>query len=307
MDKFLVRPGGGGASAKTTPGGSKGEVHDLCDCIDLCASSDEEQGGAGKGKKRASQASGGGGSKKHCAAARPGGGSASAKTTPASSSPFSPGSSSSSSSLRLLSWNINNITPGSGHYMGRNKLSELLALMGGEGPDVINLQEVKRKASEGMPLLPGYAVVAAALQPTRANGCAIYVRESMLGSVKAIDDFDTAIAGVKQGRLVGVRITGDACATGPVAIFGVYAVNTLSPRTDKKREQERADMDEVLHAAIRREVDTAPGTRIIVAGDLNVTMSFLDKVTHLTSASSLFHLLATHPQLVSAPTSLLVV
>ena len=84
---------------------------------------------------------------------RPGGGSSSAKSaSPASSSasstPFSPAS---PTSLRLLSWNMDSITPATGIYKNTNKLSALLKLMGGEegGPDIINLQETKRTSLSG--------------------------------------------------------------------------------------------------------------------------------------------------------------
>ena len=174
---------------------------------------------------------------------------------------------------------MDSITPATGIYKNTNKLSALLKLMGGEegGPDIISLQETKRNASEGMPPLSGYVVAATALQLTRANGCAIYVKKSLRGC-EAIDDFDTVIGGKKQGRLVGVRITGeDISENGPVAIFGVYAVNTLGKSVTREKEQARADMDAALHAAISKEVTREPKTRIIVAGDLNVTMSLLDK------------------------------
>ena len=68
-----------------------------------------------------------------------------------SSSSTAPGFSSSSSTLKLLTWNIDSITPASGVYKGRNKLVELLAHMsskGGGAPDVISLQEVKLKSTE---------------------------------------------------------------------------------------------------------------------------------------------------------------
>ena len=129
-----------------------------------------------------------------------------------------------------------------------------------------------------MPPLAGYVVAASALQPTRANGCAIYVKRSMQGCVEAIGDFDTVVGGKKQGRLVGVRISGDDVSeNGHVAVFGVYAVNTLGKSVTREKEQARAGMDAALHAAISKEVARDPKTRIIVAGDLNVTMSLLDK------------------------------
>jgi len=201
--------------------------------------------------------------------------SATAATTASTGKTFS----SSATTLKLLSWNIDSITTKSGDHKSENKLELLLERMGVK-PDIINLQETKRSKSEGMPRIANYMLIASALCDKGANGCAVYVKTILNSSstISKIEDFDESIDGKKQGRLVGIRISN--LANGPIALFGVYAVNTLGRNVDRKKELERKSMDEVLRAQIASEVSRDSRTRIVVAGDLNVTMSLLDKGKH---------------------------
>ena len=130
------------------------------------------------------------------------------------------------------------------------------------------MREELNLLSPPVPPLAGYRVVASALCLTRTNGCLVYVKESL--DATAIGDFDFEVEGKKQGRLVGVRVVGG------VSILGVYAINTLTPSDDRRpKEAERAAMDENLAAQVAIEYNA--GRRLVVAGDLNVTLTMLDK------------------------------
>jgi hypothetical protein len=141
-----------------------------------------------------------------------------------SSSDLSSGSSSksftsSSTSTKILSWNINSICTKSGPWANQNKVTELLKIVYPK-PDVIVLQEVKIKASDNMPQIPGYKMSSSALcSVKREKGCMIYTAVSLQYEVSSIDDFDT-VDEKSMGRQVGVRLA----TSPPTAIIGVYSV-----------------------------------------------------------------------------------
>ena len=171
------------------------------------------------------------------------------------------GFSSDETSTKVLSWNIDSMTPASGKFKGKNKLTELLRASDLD-PDIIAVQEIK--VSNEVPPIDGFEVVASALcREKRAQGCVIYAKPSLNGS--AIPDFDYK----NKGRLVGARFDG-------FSLFCVYSVNTLGPSNDRRpKEQERFEMDKKLSDQVAEE--HATGNRIVIAGDLNITMTMLDK------------------------------
>ncbi|GMH83617.1 hypothetical protein TL16_g09657 [Triparma laevis f. inornata] len=136
------------------------------------------------------------------------------------------------------------MTPASGIYKNRNKLIEFLATLTVK-PDVIVLQEVKLKASsDDIFPIEGYSVAASALcEAKRANGCIIYAKTGLTTFSRRL------------------RLS---------------AVGSSRRRAHRRpKEAERLKMDNLLQAKVAKE--HAAARRIVVAGDLNVTMAELHK------------------------------
>jgi exodeoxyribonuclease-3 len=185
--------------------------------------------------------------------------------------------------LRIVSWNIENLTP----WLDGDRLAGQHARLG--HPDVLCLQEVRIRPGDRdavarmQTALPGHACVSAlnrdprngGFRGGRAYGVALYVREA-LAPVALTFDWD------REGRIAIAHL-----ATAGITIGNVYAVNgTARPHFDHERAAVHGDRNAFKQAFIERlggelAALQAHGLPLLLAGDWNVSRSRIDATPRL--------------------------
>lgn len=184
-----------------------------------------------------------------------------------------------SESMRIVSWNVENLAP---WLADRAGLDAQLDAMG--SPDILCLQEIRVRPRDHdqidamRELLPGYdCAFALADDPRnasyrggRAYGVVTYVRNT-LGPVTAhVPPWD------REGRVVVALLPETE-----LSVVNIYAVNG----TSRPYYAANGSVDGDRHAYKRRFQDQlfelATGGRIVIAGDWNVSRSAIDTVPRL--------------------------
>jgi exodeoxyribonuclease-3 len=185
--------------------------------------------------------------------------------------------------LRIVSWNIENLTP----WLDGDRLAQQHARLG--LPEVLCLQEVRIRPGDRdvvarmQSALPDHVCIATlnrdakngAFRGGRAYGVALYVHRA-LAPVALAFDWD------REGRVAIAHLT-----TAGLTVGNVYAVNgTSRPHFDHERDAVHGDRNAFKQAFIERlgselaELQ-AHGLPLLLAGDWNVSRSRIDTTPRL--------------------------